>query len=319
MTGDEFERYRVRAKAVLGSMPIRTPCVTCETPDAKIPKTAKLPNKKCLIRQCVDKAQIVNCANCSRFPCDTTKATSGAWDRGKIEEKLGASISDEDYRAFVEPFEGLERLHRIRASLKPTEIVDPANVAPLEMKIVDFPEGLTCSKEEVAAFRAVHKLLSTMKLSSLGLSSTDSFAQQERLKSRRAHVLRFLWILGRYGKLEEGSGLVVDAATFGANRGTEKTLAIWTTVRDTVFKILSDFGVHCERVALRGFKEEDLATGTGYMRSKGWVMKMAFEKEAGGTVALEALQAYARRLDEEYGKKAFEHFSDVDMRVLLHK
>lgn len=319
MTADEFEGYRQRAKAILGYMPIRSPCVTCGIPNARIPKAAKLPNRKCLIRQCVDKAGIANCAYCSRFPCDALNATSGAWNREKIEEELGVPISDADYNVFVKPFEALKRLEGVRASLEPKEIVDPAKVPPLDDRILDFPEGLHYSKEKTTAFRAVHKLLSAVKRSPLGLASTDSFAQQEKLKSRRAHILRFLWILGRHGRLEDNSSLVVDAKTYEANRGTEKTLAIWTGVRDMVFMILSDFGVRCWRVALKGFREEDLATGTGYLRSKGWVMKMTFKKETGGKAGLEALQTYARKLDEYYGKKAFLHFSDVDMRILLDR
>jgi len=34
-------------------------------------------------------------------------------------------------------------------------------------------------------------------------------------------------------------------------------------------------------------------------------MKMSFEEKIGGLAALKALQTYTRRLDEEYGKKAF--------------
>jgi len=322
MTAEEFERYRNKSKRILGYMPIKTPCLTCQTPDSKIPKGSRLPNRKCLIRQCVDKTGVANCAYCSRFPCDTVKATGGVWNRENIEEKLGAPISEEEYHAFVKPFEGISRLEAIRASLKPEEIVEPAKVPTSETRIADFPENLPLSKEETASFKAVHKLLATIKRSSLGLRDTDTFAQQHRLEDRRAHVLRFLWILGRYGKFEKekSAHLVVDARTYEANRGSEKTLAIWSFVKDTVFKVLSEFGVCCERVALRGVKEEeDLATGTGYLRSKGWVMKMSFEEKIGGTAALKALQTYTRRLDEKYGKKALQHFSDADMQILFEK
>ncbi len=183
--------------------------------------------------------------------------------------------------------------------------MEPATVPTLETRIADFPESLPYSKKEKESFRAVHKLLAAIKRSSLGLRDTDTFAQQHRLENRRAHVLRFLWILGAYGKFEkeENAYLVVDAKIYEANRGSEKTLAIWSFVKDTIFKVLSEFGVRCERVALTGVMEEDLATGTGYLRSKGWVMKMSFEGKVGGTVALKALQTYTRRLDEKFGKK----------------
>jgi hypothetical protein len=133
--------------------------------------------------------------------------------------------------------------------------------------------------------------------------------------------LRFLWILGRYGtfETEKKACLVVDARAYEANRGSEKTLAIWSFVKDTVFKTISELGVSCERVPLKGVKEEDLATGTGYLRSRGWVMTLSLAGERGGPAALKALQTYTRRLDEEYGKKAFQHFLDADMHVLLKK
>ncbi len=86
-----------------------------------------------------------------------------------------------------------------------------------------------------------------------------------------------------------------------------------------VFKVLSEFGVCCERVALKGVKKEDLVTCTGYLRNKGWVMKMLFEEMIGGSAALKALQTYTRRLDGKYGKKAFKHFSEADMQALFEK
>lgn len=315
MTAEEFEQYRENAKKILGFKPIKTLCVTCQTPDEEIPKEAKLPSRNCLIRQCVSKIGVANCAYCSRFPCDTVKATGGVWDRKKIEEKLGAPISEEEYHAFVAPFEGMYRLVAIHASLGPEQVVEPVKTPASETKIVDFPENLPFSKEEAASFKAVHKLLVTVKRSLLGLTDTDTFAQQHRLDSRRAHILRFLWILGGHGKFEreKGAYLVVDAKTYEANRGNEKMLAIWPFVKDTVFKTLSEFGVPCERVALEGVKEEDLTTSTGYLRSRGWVMKMSFKEKIGGATALEALQtarareavealrAYLRDRSEKYG------------------
>ena len=319
MTAEEFRQFRNIAKRILGYMPIKTPCLTCQVPDAKIQKGSKLPNRKCLIRQCVDRAKVANCAYCSRFPCDTLKATSGVWNRENIEKRLGAPISEEEYHAFVEPFEGISRLQTVRASLKRDEILEPAKVSLSERKTVDFPENLPFSKEEMASFKAVHQLSAAINGSSLGMRDTDTFAQRHRLENRGAHVLRFLWILGRYGRFEKETDgwLAVDAGTYLANRDSEKMLAIWSFVRDTVFNVWSEFGVSCERHALEGVKDEYLATGTGYLRRKGWVMKMRFEEKIGGTAALEALQSYTRKLDDKCGKKAFERFSEADMRVLF--
>ena len=318
MSAEEFEQYRKKGKEILGYMPIKTPCVTCQVPDEKIPKTTKLPNKKCLIRQCVDKAGVTNCAYCSRFPCETLKATAGLWNRKSIEGKLGAPISEEDYHSFVKPFEGLNRLEVFHASLKPDEIVEPAKVPETKTRIVKFPDNLPV-KENITAFRAIHNLLLNIDDSALGLKDTDTFAQQHKLENQKAHILRFLWILGNYGKFEKKGSpyLVVDAESYYGNRGKEKTLSIWSFVEDVVFKFLAKFGVSCKRVPLTGVMIEDLTTGTGYLRKKGWIMRMSFEEKIGGKAALIALQTYAKKLDKKYGSRSFQRFREADMKVLL--
>jgi hypothetical protein len=52
------------------------------------------------------------------------------------------------------------------------------------------------------------------------------------------------------------------------------------------------------------------------LRDKGWFVKLSLDREAGGLAVLNALKSYVTRLTEQYGKKAFRHFSSADMRVL---
>ena len=318
MTSEEFEQYKKKAKKILGYTPMKTPCPTCQTPDEEIPKGSKLPPRNCLVRQCVDKTGLENCAYCSKFPCEGVRNIANAWNREFFEKKHGAKVLEEDYRKFIKPFEGVKHLEEIRASLNPDDIVDFHVIPKLKTKVVDFPGDLPFSKDETAAFKTLHQVLANMKRSSLGLKDTDTFAQQQMLKNRILHFLRFIWILGRFGNLqiENGECLVVDAKTYIDNRGSEKGLATWSFVKDVIIKILSEFGVHCERAMLKRVKEKDLTTPGGYLRSKGWIIKMKFDENAGGVAALKALQTYARKLDENYGRKAFRYFSDVDMRVL---
>jgi hypothetical protein len=68
---------------------------------------------------------------------------------------------------------------------------------------------------------------------------------------------------------------------------------------------------------LEGVKAEDLTTGTGYLRKKGWTIRVSFEDKVGGAAALKTLQTYAQRLDQKYGAKAFRRFREADMQVLL--
>ncbi|MCW4005524.1 MAG: DUF3795 domain-containing protein [Candidatus Bathyarchaeota archaeon] len=318
MSAEEFEVYKNRAKTILGYMPIRTACPTCQTPDEQIPKGSMLPNRRCLIRQCIDKTGIANCAYCTRFPCDTLKATAGAWNRKTVEQRLGATLEEEDYRVFVKPFEGIQRLEAIRATLQPQDIVEPAKAPTPKVKVTDFPEELPYSSEEVEAFRALHDLLAGLARSSLGLRDTDTFAQQNKLENLRAHVFRFLWILGHYGTFDENTNmLIVDAQTYIENRGKEKNLAMWSFVNETIFKILSELGVHCERAASKGTKQADLTTGMGYMRNKGWTLQITFSKELGEAHTLKALQTYTQQLTKQYNKKAFQQFQTANMQPLL--
>ena len=57
-------------------------------------------------------------------------------------------------------------------------------------------------------------------------------------------------------------------------------------------------------------------TPMGWLRNKGWYMKMSFADNVGGTSALKAFKKYVTTLDEEYGKSAFRYFKKADMRVL---
>lgn len=313
MTGEEFEHFRKRAKQILGYEPMQKPCLTCQTPDEEIPKGTRLPPRNCLVRKCVDKIGVENCAYCSRFSCDYVKEHSGQWNREYFEEKHGKPVSDEDYHTFIELFEGLKHLEAIHANLKPEDIVEAARVPPLKTKIVDFPEDLPFSETETAVFRTLHRVLASVKRSSLGLTDTDTFVHQQRLKNRIPHFMRFLWILGRFGEFKEDNGahLVVDAKTYIDNRGSEKTLATWSYVKDVIFKILPEFGVHGELVPLiKRWK-----TAMEGLRQKGWTMKMSFDESVGGVDILKALQTYTRKLDEKYGKRAFRYFQNVDMRV----
>ncbi len=313
MADEEFEQFRKRAKQILGYMPMKTPCLTCQILDEDIPKGAKLPPRNCLARKCVTRMNIENCAYCSRFPCDFIKEHSTQWNRKFFEEKHGKPVTDEDYTAFIEPFEGLKRLEATRASLKPEDIVEAAKVAPLKTQNVGFPD-LSLPKEEKLAFEKLHRLLANVKRSSLGLTDIDTFAQQQRLKNRIPYLMRFLWILGRFGKLEDdnGSRLVVDAKTYIDNRCSEKTLATWSYVRDVIFKILPKFGVHGKLVPLT----KKWKTEMEGLKQKGWNIEISFDESLGGATALEALQTYTRKLEEKYGKRAFRHFQNVDMHVL---
>lgn len=278
-------------------------CDGCQAPDDENP----VRYQSCSVRKCAVRNGVETCAHCSGYPCEDVKnlhEIQRAGARERIAARLGTPIPEEDYLAFIEPYEGLKHLDEIRASLSPEDIVEMTRVS-VKPKLVDFPDDLPFSREETAAFKALHRILAAVE-SVEGVS----YARQAALKRRRQHLLKVLWAFGRFGepKEEGGSHLVIDGGTYlaqGIHSG-------YSRLKDYC-KALEKYGVHCEHVPLA---EEGWLTPGGALRREGWLMKMSFDDDAGGLSALNALQSYAARLDEEYGQRAFGYFSKADMRVL---
>lgn len=293
-TEEDYERFGDRCKEILGVRPTEyyRNCVGCQTPDEEVPK-GWVPFRNCAVRICAMRSSVENCAYCSRFPCTQVKELGTGWTREELEAKREGPIPEEDYLAFIEPFEGLKHLEAVRASLDPDDIAEPATVPPLKMRIVDFPEDLLFSEAETQAFKALHELLKIL-LS----TNADTYATQAAFKKRRRFTYNVLWLFGRLGELTEDDGayLVVKGEMFMREK-KRRNLTRWKQHSE----ILKDYGVHVGRVPLN---------------EKEWVLRLSFDPEVGGVAELKALQRYTAILDEKYGKKALQHFSKADMQVL---
>lgn len=315
---EELDSFRKRAKAVLGFSPTAKPCLLCLTPEEKISKDVKHWHanfrRGCPVRKCVTNMGIKNCAYCSRFPCAFEKSHAGLWTREKLEKQRGRTFTDEEYHSFIEPFEGLKRLERIHSTLKPDDIVEAITVPPLKMKVVEFPAALD-DKQKIR-FKPIHSLLSALKQSSLSVEDVDLAPQQTRLKNRVKNIFRFLWIFAAHGSLMESDGgfLLVDAKTYNENRGTETGLSSWNFINGVVIPNLMEFGVIIELVELA---EDWKVVPSGYLRKKGWEMKLSFTEQIRGLAGLKAFQIFGKKLEEKYGKRAFRYFANVDMRLLI--
>jgi len=276
-------------------------CVGCQAPDEK----NAVRYQSCYVRKCALRNGVETCAHCSAYPCEDVPRVSFAADqREKIAARLGYLIPDEDYLAFIEPYEGIKHLDAIRASLGPGDIVEMTTVS-VRPRIVAFPDDLPFSEEKAAPLEHLHWLLATV-----GIVEGVSYARQTVLKKRRQHLIKILWAFGLFGECKEegGSHLVVDSETYLA----QKIQSNYSTVKE-YFKVLEEYGVHCKHVPLT---EDGWLTPKGALRKGGWLLKMSLDDDAGGVSALEALQSYTAKLDEEYGKAAFRYFSKADMRVL---
>jgi len=278
-------------------------CDGCPTPDEKKPV---LLARSCTTRRCAILNGVETCAHCSEYRACMydLKIFNPDPIREDMEARLGKSIPEKDYIAFIKPYRPRAHLDKIRASLKPEEIKDP-KMSAVKTKIVDFPDDLHLSKKEISAFKTIHGLLA--RIASI---NTGTYAQQVRLKKRREYLLKLLWTFGLFGELKKkgNSYLVIDSKTYGEQKLTGEKRKV-----DLYLEILKRYGVHCEYMPLT---EEEWMTPMGWLRNKGWYMKMSFDNSVGGIAVLKALKKYVTRLDEEYGKSAFRYFKKADMRAL---
>lgn len=292
--------------------------IRCEGCQAKEPwKSGNLlPDPSCNIRPCAVKTGVKNCAYCSGFPCEELELRLPDKSfREFIEDKLGAPIPEQDYHAFIKPYEGISNLKDMRAKLNPKKIKSKYEVKPITAKIADFPEQLSVPKNELKAIIQLYNLFVDILT-----ARADFYTRQVLLKRRRPHILGMLWVIGLYGKLEgkKSPSLVLESAT----HGSKKEYSWLVRKRDNTFygaarqaaRLLKDFGINVEFVQLK----------------KAWKLKMSFTKKAGGTAALKALKKFTTKLANKYGEptyagntrfkgRAFALFSKADMSVLAKK
>jgi hypothetical protein len=269
--------------------------------------------QNCPVRLCAQHNDVKNCAHCAAFPCPEVPTVSESVDyRAQVAERLGGPIPEDDYRAFIEPYEGMKHLEKIRESLGPEDVVEMKEVRPLRTRLVGFPDDLALPEKQEAEFRALHQLMADILT-----GRADRFARQVVLKKRRHLILTLLWVFGRYGGLTaDGSQLVID----GEAQGSLDDFAAIVRKRDNALHgaaavsvgLLQDLNVRVEHEPLS---------------KKTWRLKMSVGDDAGGSCLLEALKDYTSRLVDVHGEptyagsgrykgEAFACFSKVDMRAL---
>jgi hypothetical protein len=311
-TEEEFETLKVESKMYIGYTPMKITCQTCMTPDEELEKGVPVPTRSCLIRKCTIYNGIDNCAYCSRYPCSQIKShitsdTDPPWyDKECIKEKLGEEFSEENYEKYLSPFFGLKHLDEIHGRLKESQIVDPKPPPPLKHRIVNFPEGL-----ENPEVKILHKTLSHLFKSDLGLEDFDVYAGNERWKNRRRSLATVFWTLGKSGTIKDGV-LKVSAEKYMKEKHTKAPTM--KQYFDIYSKILKKQGIKLQFIPLSA--EDEYQVPMGYLRNKGWAIEMSFNKKAGGEPALAALRKYIKKLEKKYGKRAFSYFSKLDMRNL---
>jgi hypothetical protein len=240
--------------------------------------------------------------------------------RKDVEERIGESVPDNKYLAFVRIFEGMKNLEEIRSDLKSDQIQKVKTIDKKPPKIVAFPD----IEKNHSTYKTLHDSLSSIISSELGLIDTDTVAGQEMLKKRRAVLLRLLWIVANYGVIDD-TILLVDSITINTHKkgtsGFPTTEGGWRRW----LEILSDEGLH-GNMQFAPLEKSELTSPIGWLRERipgtndpVWSLSISLDEQHGGFETLQKLRSYAKALDEEYGKRAFGRFTKADMRYLESK
>jgi hypothetical protein len=261
----------------------------------------------CLVRKCAINNAIENCAHCSAYTSQEVLNVHNLQKpdaKQRIEERIGAVIPEDDYLAFVEPYEGIKHLNQIRSTLGSDDIVEIKKFS-VQPKMVPFPHVLPLAKDEISTYQSLHQIFT-----SLAVSNNVSYARKLILEKNRKQLLKISWAVGQYGKLkdDDGSHLILSSEIYA----DQKISSYYSKVQE-YFRLFEKYGVHCEVLPQ---KEKGWLTPTGALRTTGWLMKLSFDEKLGGSLTVKALKNYATKLDEKYGKNAFRYFSKGDMRIL---
>ena len=321
-TQEEWDSFAEDVKKYVGYSPTKNPCHGCQTPNEKLAKDVGVHNflRGCSARKCAFHNEIRNCAYCSRYPCDKIKSLNVSNSRKDAEQRLGESMPDDKYMAFVRIFEGQKTLDEIREGLTSDQIKEVETIEQKIPKVVAFPD----MKKSHMKYKPLHDALTKIISSELGLTDTDTVAVQDMLEKRRAVLLRLLWILTTYGS-KDGEAMIVDSITINTHKkgtsGFPTTEGAW----NRWLGILAIAGINGE-LKLAPIDKSELITPIGWLRDRlpgsndpGYHLKIALDEKLGGFESLKLLQTYAKQLEAEYGKRAFGNFKKADMRFLDKK
>ena len=88
-------------------------CDGCMTPESENPIRI---TADCTIQPCVIEKGLENCAYCDQYPCKDLEAKFV--DYQKVKERFGGPLPEEDYQAFVMPYESRKVLDEIRKKIR---------------------------------------------------------------------------------------------------------------------------------------------------------------------------------------------------------
>ncbi len=318
-TPEEWDSYAEDVKKYVGYSPTKNPCHGCQTPTENLAKDVGFHNflRGCDARKCAIHNDIRNCAYCSRYPCVKIKSLNITISREAAEERIGESIPEDKYLAYVRVFEGMKNLDEIRSNLKSDQIQEVKTVERVSAKIVAFPE---VTKKHMK-YKSLHDSLTIVVTNELGLIDTDTVAGQEMLKKRRAVLLRLLWIVANYGTTD-GDRISVDSIAINTHKKRTSGFPTTESGWKRWMEILSTIGIRGE-MRFAALDRSEFTSPMGWLRDRipgtndpVWFLLVSLDEELGGVSSLKLLESYAHLLDKEYGNRAYGRFTKADMRFL---
>jgi hypothetical protein len=313
---EDWDAYSKEVKKYIGFKPIKYEwegCVGCLNPNEQLPKHPFYGFlKNCRTRKCTTYNEVNNCAYCGRFPCANTVAWND-FTKEKVSEKLKSNIDNKTYERYIKMFDSMTNLKKIRKGLNNNEIKNP--------KLVSKKTKLTKLKGEFKNknYSKIYEKLFEITNSNFGIKGIDTVAGYEQYLVRKEFLLRFIWIIGLYGKINEND-LRIDSVTLYENR---KPISLPSNKEqwETYFNILTKFGIHAELET----KTDDLYTPGGYMRVKTpktnkptYNIKIKVNPNLQEYPFFKILKKIISELQIKTGKRAFTHFKKLNFNSVLN-
>lgn len=283
--------------------------VKCEGCQSSAPwKTGNLlPDRTCLIRACAVYNEVLTCAHCSLFPCaEYSKRVPGTELRRQREKAANNTFTDDEYKKYIDPFEGQVHLKELHSTLKLEELVPPKQFS-VDINVTPFPINTNLTPEKEEEMRRLHSLLGN-----IFSKKAANYVDQLLLERKKPYLWVLLWVMGLYGELRE-ENLVLESA---AHRDRIECSRLVRKRDNTLHELIQDA---VERLKKSGIQIEFKPS------KRDWSLTLGVDKSIGGSSINTALKTYVSVLVKKYGEpvytgsynlkgKAFKSFTRADMR-----
>ncbi|MFX0097858.1 MAG: DUF3795 domain-containing protein [Candidatus Hodarchaeota archaeon] len=180
-------------------------CEGCFNTSDRIPLWSNCP-----IRKCALKNDVRNCGYCLDYPCPRINWLIHITTL--IAKRTKKEGTQEDYERFALPYLNKARLDEIHERI--SRAISEAEFQPLNTSTVPYPShlnlkafsGMKIKPDKLrTAMRKLHSTLESM----LTLHCKTRGGQEQEVR-RKKEGLKFLWIMGRYGKLKNGDDPLIE-------------------------------------------------------------------------------------------------------------